>query len=412
MQPLLLLEASTLLSGAGNGAVMVVLPWLVLERTGSPGAAGLLAAASALPLFGSSLLSGAIVDSWGRRPTAVSADLMSAASVAAIPLVDLLVGLNLAWLIGLAVVGAVFDPAALNAREAMLPAAAERAGWSLDRANGVHEAVWGVAFMVGPGAGGLLIAWVGADDALWIAACGFLAAAAFESFLVLPHSDDRSDTVSARTILGETAEGLRQVRHDPLLLAMVVMLALVLAAYMPIEEVLLPVHFESLGQPGRLGVVLMGVNGGGVVGALAYGFAASRMRRSTVFRMSLLVGASGVLLMATLPSFPALVVLAFAAGVAYGPIGPLVNIAMQLRSPERMRGRIVGIVVATEYAAGPLGYLIGGAAAEELGVDTTFLAVGVLSVGIGLLGLAVPSLRRLDELDDVVAIEDGSPDPV
>ena len=52
--PLVQLEAATLLSGAGNGAALVLLPWLVLELTGSAGSAGLLAAATAVPLLPSS----------------------------------------------------------------------------------------------------------------------------------------------------------------------------------------------------------------------------------------------------------------------------------------------------------------------------------------------------------------------
>jgi hypothetical protein len=38
-------------------------------------------------------------------------------------------------------------------------AAALRAGLPLHRANGLHEAVWGIAYLVGPGVGGLLIGW-------------------------------------------------------------------------------------------------------------------------------------------------------------------------------------------------------------------------------------------------------------
>ena len=36
--PFVLLEGATFLSAAGNGAAEVVLPWLVLERTGSAAA--------------------------------------------------------------------------------------------------------------------------------------------------------------------------------------------------------------------------------------------------------------------------------------------------------------------------------------------------------------------------------------
>ena len=33
--PIVLLETGTLISGIGNGVALVVLPWLVLEQTGS-----------------------------------------------------------------------------------------------------------------------------------------------------------------------------------------------------------------------------------------------------------------------------------------------------------------------------------------------------------------------------------------
>ena len=67
----------------------------------------------------------------------------------------------------LAVIGAFFDPAGITARESMLPEAARAAGLPLERANGMHEAIWGVAYLVGPGVGGLLIAVVGATNAFW-----------------------------------------------------------------------------------------------------------------------------------------------------------------------------------------------------------------------------------------------------
>ena len=164
-RPLALLEAATLVSGTGNGVATVALPWLVLERTGSATATGMVAAGTALPLLLSSLFSGTVVDLVGRRRTAVISDALSCLAVAAIPLVDATVGLSVGVLVALAALGSVFDPAGITARETLLPAAGLAAGWRLERANSVHEAVWGVAFLVGPGVGGLLIATVGAASA-------------------------------------------------------------------------------------------------------------------------------------------------------------------------------------------------------------------------------------------------------
>lgn len=398
--PLLQLELATLLSGAGNGAAMVVLPWIVLELTGSAGAAGLLAAATAIPLLGSSLISGTVVDTLGRRRTSVMSDLLSATSVAAIPIVGQLMGLSLGWLIVLAVVGAVFDPAGVTARETMLPAAAGRAGWPLHRANGVHEAVWGVAFLLGPGVGGVLIALVGGINALWFTAVAFVASALLVGSLRVPDAGRPEEHHAPDGFWSGTRDGLRFVWSDRLLRALLVITAVLVSVYMPVEGVLLPVEFEAQDQPGRLGLVVMAMSLGGIAGALGYGLVGRRWRRSTLYRGALVMTGVFLLVLATLPPFGVMLVAALFIGVAYGPVGPLVNLALQTRSPERMRGRVVGIITSAEYAAGPFGYLVVGAATERFGVQPTFLAIGAAIMVVALATLAVRSLRELDDLPE------------
>ena len=397
--PLVVLETSTLLSASGNAAATVVLPWLVLERTGSPGSAGVLAAATAIPLLASSLFSGTVVDLWGRRRTSVGSDVLSAVSVAAIPLIDATVGLNLAWLVGLAVLGAVFDPAGVTARETMLPAVTQRAGWSLDRVNSLHEAVWGVAFLVGPGVGGVMIAWFGAVTALWATAVGFTASALLVSGLRVADRGRPEAPPDHSGMWQGTGEGLRFVWRDPLLRGLAVMTAVLVSVYMPIEGVLLPVYFEDLDEPGRLGGVIMAMSAGGVFGAIGYATIARRLRRSLVFRGALLVTGILVVVLAMLPPFPLMLVAGFGIGLAYGPVGPLVNLAMQTRSGEHIRGRVVGIITSAEYAAGPVGYLIAGAAAGSFGVRPVFIAIGVVVLVVVIAGLLVRSFSELDGLD-------------
>ncbi|MFM8508273.1 MAG: MFS transporter, partial [Actinomycetota bacterium] len=55
------LQVANLSSGVANGVVMITVPWLVLERTGSPARAGLLAALVSLPgIFVSPVVGGLI----------------------------------------------------------------------------------------------------------------------------------------------------------------------------------------------------------------------------------------------------------------------------------------------------------------------------------------------------------------
>ncbi|HXV94305.1 MAG TPA: MFS transporter [Pseudonocardia sp.] len=399
--PLVLLEASTLLSATGNGIAMVALPWLILDRTGSATAAGVVAAATAVPLLFASLFAGWLVDRIGRRRTAVLSDLASAASVAAIPLVDAAGQLTLPVLAALAVLGAVIDPAGVTARETLLPAAARAAHWRLDRVNGVHEAVFGLAFLVGPGVGGVLIGAVGPVATLWATAAGFVLSLLLVALVRLPGAGRPAESPAG--VWRATREGLAFVWHDRLLRTIALLTMALVALYLPVEAVILPAQFVAEGAPERLGLVVMALSGGGVVGALLFGAVGHRFGRRAVF-VAAVVGACAALLgMATLPPYPLLVALAALVGLLYGPVNPIANYAMQIRTPERLRGRVVGVMTSSAYAAGPVGYLVAGPLVEWLGVRPAFLT---MAAALLVAAVAFAPSRALRELD--AAVEPGS----
>ena len=114
---------------------MITIPWLILERTDSPAFAGLVAAISALPGILVSPIGGWLVDHIGRRAVSIGADLLSALSVAAFPIVAMTFGLSNLSILLIAVTGAVFDPAGYTARKTMLPDVATASGVDLDRLN-------------------------------------------------------------------------------------------------------------------------------------------------------------------------------------------------------------------------------------------------------------------------------------
>ena len=126
-----------------------------------------------LPLVFSTLVAGTAVDFFGRRRISLVSDSLSGTAVAAVPLTAWSFGadaINLVELAVLAFFAAAFDPAGTTARQSMLPEAAARAGWSLDRTNSIYEAILNLAYIVGPGIGGLMIATVGGINTMWITA--------------------------------------------------------------------------------------------------------------------------------------------------------------------------------------------------------------------------------------------------
>jgi len=394
--PLGLLEGATLLSGTGNGVAFVALPWLVLERTGSAAAAGLIAAATALPLAVSGLVSGTIVDLVGRRRVSLVSDALSAGSVLAIPLLDATAGLSLPALIALAVAGAAFDPAGITAREAMLPAAARAARVPLERVNGTHESIWGVAYLVGPGIGGLLIAVVGAIGALWVTAVGFVLSIVLIACLRLEGAGAPDHVQRPRGVWHGTAEGLGFVWRDAPLRAVALLSLALVGAYLPIEGVLLPVHFQAQGAPERMGLLIAAMSAGGIAGALAYSAWGGRVAKRPVLVGALVATALAVLGLALLPPYPLMVALGGLVGLCYGPVAPIVSTALQQRTPEHLRGRAVGVLASSEYAAGPIGYLAAGPLVEWLGLRTAFLLIALTVLAVALCAIPLRALRRLD----------------
>lgn len=395
--PFAALESATVFSGTANGISMIAFPWLVLERTGSASAAGLLGAITALPLLLSFLFAGVVVDIVGRRLVAIVSDLLSMTSVALVPLLSQQFDLGFAALAGLAVLGAVFDPAGISAREAMLPEAAAAAGLRLERANGIHEAVWGAAYLIGPGIGGLAIGFLGASATFWVSAAMFAVGALIMLAVRVPGAGRPAAHERPAGVWTATVAGVRFVWGDRVLRTVALVSMVIVGFWLPIEGVVLPVYFQGRGEPQQLGVTVMALAAGGIVGALIYGALGHRIGRRLAFCVALTATGLGTLGMALLPPYALLLAFAVIAGLFYGPVGPLVNLVIQHRAPGTMRGRVVGLLTSAAYVAGPIGYLISGPMVEFLGLQTAFLLMAAGVTAVGVWSWFLPSLRAMDD---------------
>ncbi len=397
LTPFLLLASGTLAAGIGNGIAIVALPWLVLERIGSATSAALVAAAASVPLLFASLISGTVVDLVGRRRISIVSDALSGLSVIAIPLIDLTFGLTVVTLAALAGLGSAFDPAGITARETMIPEAAARSGLGLDRANSIYEAIFNGAYLIGPGVGGVLIAVVGAVDTLWFTGLGFVVSMAAIGGVRLAGAGRPVDREQTGGFWRSTAEGLTFVWRERLLRTMTLLSMVVIGLYLPIEGVLLPVWFTERETPAQLGWVLMAMSIGGLLGALAYGQWGGRLRRRTIYVGSTILLGATVLGLALLPPIAVMLAISLVLGLSYGPLGPITNYVMQTRTPERLRGRVVGVVTSTTYAAGPAGFLLAGPLIDGLGIRPAFLLLAGAMMLVVLGTAFIPSLRQLDD---------------
>jgi H+ antiporter protein len=397
--PLYLILFAALMAGAGNGISLVAFPWLVLQRNGSALEASVVAMAGTLPLLVATLIAGAAVDYLGRRRVSMISDALSALSVAAVPVLALTFGLhaiNVAVLAGLAALGAFFDPAGMTARETMLPEAATRAGWTLDHANSVYEAIFNLAYIVGPGIGGLLIATLGGVNTMWVTASAFGFSIVAIAVLRLEGAGKPDRAALPDGVWAGILEGLRFVWHNKVLRTLAFVDLAATGLYMPMESVLFPKYFTDRNEPSQLGWVLMALSIGGLVGALGYAVLSKYMSRRATMLTAVLTLGIAMTVIAFLPPLPLILVLCAVVGLVYGPIAPIYNYVMQTRAPQHLRGRVVGVMGSLAYAAGPLGLIVAGPLADSAGLHATFLALSVPMLVLGLAAIFLPALRDLD----------------
>ena len=397
--PLFLVLFAALMAGAGNGISIVAFPWLVLQRNGSALEASIVAMAGTLPLLVATLIAGAAVDYLGRRRVSMISDVLSALSVAAVPLLALAFGvsvINVGVLAGLAALGAFFDPAGMTARETMLPEAATRAGWTLDHANSVYEAVFNLSYIVGPGIGGLLIGTIGGINTMWVTASAFGLSIIATAMLRLEGAGAPDRAALPDGVWAGIVEGLRFVWNNKVLRTLAFVDLAATGLYMPMESVLFPKYFTDRNEPAQLGWVLMALSVGGLIGALGYALLSKYTSRRAVMLIAVLTLGVVMTIIAFLPPLPLILALCAFVGLVYGPIAPIYNYVMQTRAPKHLRGRVVGVMGSLAYAAGPLGLILAGPLADAAGLHATFLALSLPMLVLGLVAVFLPALRELD----------------
>ena len=365
----------------GNSAISIVLPWLVLSRTGDPAITGLVAAVSAVPAIAAALVGGWLIDKVGQRRMSVLSDFGSAISVAGLAIVDRLFGLDLGSFVALGVLGALFDVPGMTARETLMGRVSRTSGISLDKIASLRQAVFSLAFLAGPALAGVLLAILDPIQVVWVTAGCSLAAGI--CMLILPLTAPEVPAHDAQQI-----GGLATIRSSAALRAMLVIgfgSAIVVA---PLLGVLLPAHFARLNAPTWFGATMSAFAVGSMIGAIAYA-ALSKRSRKIVWIGGLLLQTVGMVGFTTLYGVWPVAIGSALVGVGSGLLSPVFIVFFTEQVAESVRGRVLGLFNALALIAAPLGL---GAIAIALKVTTLELAaLGLLAAWIVVMAYAFVS---------------------
>ncbi len=385
---------ANVVSGAGNVLTSMALPWLVIESGGGGAEIGVIGFAQLVPLIGGALLGGIIVDRVGGRVASVAADVASAATVLAIAGFALAGWLPL-WLLSvLVLLSTLLDLPGSTGRSVLLPGLAERDGVDLASVNAASETVRRLTILLGPIAGGILVAAAGPAVALMVDGVTFGVSVLLVAMLV-PRlaATAAADGASAWRL----RDGIGLLWRDRLIRSLMAVSGTINVLLNPVFFVLLPLYVVALGGiASDQGILVAAFGLGALAGALGSARLTRRFGRRTVLTVGALLAGGAPLLLAVAPGVPFAAAAQLVSGLGIGPVGPIVLTVLGTRVAPEVRGRVFGAHATITNAAIPIGVIVTGLVVELVDVRTVLVAISVLfALSVGPLLFQ----RSLDQLD-------------
>jgi MFS family permease len=368
---------------SGTWMQNVAMAWFIVVLTHSAIAVGVLAACQFGPyaLFG--LVGGALADRLEQRRLLLmtqSAFMLSAAALAGLALA----GHAAAW--------QVFVLAAVNGMVTVFDTPARQSFTiqmvgrnELPNAIALNSSLFNASRIIGPAIAGALIAVAGVGLCFLLNAFSFLAVIGALGLMrereLYPVARDEK----VQNVLRGAAEGLRFAWRLPLLRTVLLMMLLISTIGINFN-VLMPVLASQTmhAGPAIFGILSATFGAGALAGAL---FSATLGRASA---RALLAGAA-VFAAAELVLAPLRVAWAAAAvlvivGFAFSLYSSQSNAALQLNTPDRLRGRVMGIYGYVFFGTAPLGGMLAGWLAAVGSTELAFLVAGAVSLATALYG--------------------------
>lgn len=399
---------SKTLSLLGNSIAGVVFPLILLATTGDALAAGTLALVCAIPQVLAGVLGGVLLDRFNRRKMSALSDLISAFSVAMLPLIDMAVGLSFGWFALFGILGAIGDVPGMTARDTLLPSVAEHDKINLQSFMGLSQSIDSLTIIIGPALAALLVGFLGGASSLWVtASLSFLAAMVTLTLprsigtITAPHTPD--DAIQKKTgVVRVTAQSLREgyaflFKSSGIITTAVLFsfgIVMVLGSY---QGLVLPVYFTDLQQPELLGYVLSALSSGMLIGSLLYAALATHLEKRTWYVLSLVGIAGGIIVLGLLPPYPVMLLGAFVLGAFSGPVSALLGFFVLERIPEEKRGVVLGTENSLLLVAAPAAIFCSSVLVSSMGTNIASLVLVGLWLLITAWALASKGMRNLDE---------------
>jgi DHA3 family macrolide efflux protein-like MFS transporter len=388
----------------GSRLVQFSLVWWLTKTSSSASVLAFASIMAILPqvLFGP--FAGTLIDRWNRRTVLMISD---GAIALAIVILALLYsqGTVQIWHIYTVMfvrsVGGAFQwPAMQASTTLMVPKK------YLSRVSGLNQAIQGLANIMAPPLGALLIELLPIQNILAIDVSTAILAIGPLFFIQIPQPPRSNMVDNQPSVLSDLREGLRYLRNWKGVLMIMVMAMVISFLTNPafsLTPILVTDHFSGgalefawLQSASGIGMVL-----GGFTLSVWGGF---KRRIKTAMLALIFIGIS-ITIIGLTPKTAFMV--AVGAIFSFGFTNSIANgsffAVLQATVPAEIQGRIFTLVMSGAMLTSPLGLAIAGPVADLFNVQIWFLIAGVVVTLMGLVAVFIPTIMQIEDRDTKLA---------
>jgi len=379
-----------LFSNIGDAVFRIAIVLYVYSLTGSAAQMTLVLAAQTLPWILIGPITGVLADRISRKTIMVSADLIRAASIIAIPFIH-----SLYPLLIIAFLDGVGSSSFAAPRSAAIP---EIVGLKLYvKAISISRLVFQTFAVLGPLIAAPVYAFFGAPT-FWITSGCYALSALVIFRTMIPSASREKEPLTVRTIYGDLKEGLVYLFKHPIIKVLLVLFAFVVIGSAFAGPLLYPWIFEvrhggdllleQIAQT-EYGIIGAIVAFGTVAGNILFGKFEKKIGRSRAIVLGTASFGIYYLIFQFTPSIYLIGAFGLIMGTLNGMAGLSINAYFAEEVPNEVRGRAYSATNAFIQVFSVTCLSISGLTAESIGIANTMM----MASGIILLGLVILSIR-------------------
>ena len=352
--------------------------WLVLKLTNSPLKLGVLTSIQFLPSLILSVFIGPIIDRFPKRSILLFTQIMYALAAAALAVVTFGGHAQYWHVLVIAAVTGIISAIDWPTRQAFVGEQVNDRS-AVVNAVALNSTMFNIARVIGPGIGGVLIAIVGIPWTFTLNAVSFIAVIVS---LLLMKAGRKPTKSSTGSYAQEIREGTRYIAGNQIIISLLIISGVISPLLLNFNIMIpsfsmLTLHLQADGYGGLMSAMGVGAMAAGVLMSLG----GSRLEPTPVYIYgSGFVLAVAMVLVGIQRNFYLTGLLLVFCGFGMAALSTMCNTALQMQSPDRMRGRVMAAYNLVWVGSTPIGALYAGKICDALGANMGFFVSGAIGV--------------------------------